>query len=267
MKNSIINCLNIKKRDLSLMIKGFKFFTFVFIFLTGLSIKSQIINRTDSIKENIIVNFTQDTSFHSNEKTWCETYIEIASRMCVNDSIVLPYYFPSVAPVDINTKTCFELLKREYGFMEFDIVRGDYIPSFIYCFEKYMIEYVESQLGDEFFKDIKKEADSLDYLGLGYIEAEPFDKTFSFEQFFKDNLKSYDKLFNDEDLVRVLSFKVLANGQIFNTRVRVGYYGQKLIKDDVFGKEILSLIKKMPKWSPAKYRGNSVSSEVVYFIR
>ena len=252
------------------MYKEIRFILLVFTLLNFLKMKGQVTVR-DSIGEVVYSEF-MEMKPQKNEYAECDFNMRTAKRMCDKDSIFLPRYTRYIAngyTLDINTPTCIEILKREYGFLEKSIIKGDIIPSAVFCFEEYTVRFVQNKFGVTFFRDRKKEADNLDLIGMGYIDAQPKKPCNSLEKILKKKIKSSKKIFEDNKILRIVSLNVLENGNISEIEFKAGYIGGGVvkldIKDDKYEEKILKVIKEI-NWSPAILREKPVSSKITFVI-
>ncbi len=227
-------------------------------------------NERDSLGELVYEKFLELNPRKINYP-FCNRLIKRASRMCNNDSLILPLYhrmFGKDFSIDINSTTCKELLKEEYGFIGKDVLDfGDVVPDEVLCFEEYTVKYAQDKYGIAFFKNRKKEADSLDAIGMGFVVAQPNNSCDSIPNQLKKKMKSAKKLFKDKEFLRWVVFKVSESGKISNVTYSMRYWdGFVLIKDNKYEKKVLKIMAGMPDWSPATLRGKPVSSEITFVI-
>ncbi len=245
--------------------------SFIVIFVMAVNLNAQSVKR-DSLGELVYENFLE-LKPRKLEYKWCDYFMKKASRMCNNDSLILPYYTiyyltEFSTGININSTTCKELLKKEYGFIEKDILDGDdVIPSSISCFEEYTVRYVQDKFGINFFKNRKKEADSLDAVGMGFVVAQPKSSCDSIRNQLKKKMKTAKVLIKDKEFMRWMTFNVSESGKVSEVTYSAKFWdGFGLIKDDKYEKKVLEIMAEIPNWSPATLRGKPVSSEVIFVI-
>ena len=230
-----------------------KFFISIsFLIVIQLSLLGQFRYDTVSLKNTVKTNLDYNELDLFNKEN--NEMMNFAISKIINDSIYIPIHFH----YKFFSKTTVKILMREYGFVYHNIVDGDVITSPISYFEEVMIEAAKQKYGMNFLDSIKRTSDSLDKIGLGYLEPSFVSDSISLYDYFL--FKGIDKdIFTGKDNVyRLISFMVSEDGGLSDIEYYQGRGGVIITLEemDTLSKEIFSqAMNEMPNWKPAFLKG------------
>lgn len=234
-----------------------------FLILVKISVIGQFDYDTVLIKNRVIE--TLDEGYEDIFEKEHNKMMIFAISKIIKDSIYIPMYSHN----SLFSRTSKEILIREYGFVNENIVDGDVITSPIYYFEETMIEAVKQKFGVNFLDSIKQTSDSLDKIGMGYISSSfNFDTISLFDYFIS---KGIDKsiLMDRDNTARIVSFQVNKDGSISKVEYYEGIKNIIMNLQEVesdLKNQFLIAVNEMPKWKPAFLKGKPISETTYIYI-
>ncbi len=186
---------------------------------------------------------------------FAQTYCEKAKLQATLDfhNSIYSFHSEEILPVE---QTYFYVLREYYK------INWYFTDSLGYynCYDNKMIELLKTKYGENFLNRAHVLTDSLDKTENWKKDAEYPDGQQAFTKFINLRLKKNKINKPDNNSKVYIMFTISTTGRILNPKIVRGINGN-------IDKEILTILKKMPKWEPAYLYGKPINQGYMIQIK
>lgn len=234
-----------------------KIFLFILTYTCLYTLQSQDSIRLDKVKQEVLEEVKAKESIDQHS---CISLMNEGQRKINNDSIIIPQYFLCQ---ELST-TEKKILIDDYGLYDVQYVQGDFVVIENMCYEELMLRTAKQKFGTHFLDNVRIEADSLVKNGKGYSLAHFENDSLTLKEYIQSKIEESAK-YIQRDTLRAISFDVLENGKFNNIRYLEGVNNVmvtlKPIQHPKVRMELQQLMRQMPEWKPARFRGHPIREQ------